>query len=72
VRRDGELSIKEAGERLEAHEDTIRAWAQAAVARERSKLAGAVRRDLGGRYWISKKRVEELRDQAERGLAEYA
>lgn len=71
MRREGELSIREAAGKLEVHEDTVRAWCQAAIAGTKSRLGGAVRRDLVGYYWIREKHVDELVDQAKRGLAEY-
>lgn len=76
ARRDGELSIREAARLLEVHEDTVRAWCRAAVASASPSLAGrlrgAVRRDAVGYYWVQKQRIEELADQVERGLGEYA
>lgn len=72
MKRNEEISIREAAGLLEVHEDTVRAWCKAAVAGEASKLKGAVRRNAVGWYFIKRKHVVDLADQVARGLAEYA
>lgn len=62
MRRVGELSITEAAELLEVHEDTVRRWAQSAVSGEWSRLPSA-RVDVVGRYWIPRDDVHALLEQ---------
>ncbi len=56
MRREGEVSISEAAMMAEVHEDTMREWARNAFAGRPSRLR-IVRRDVVGRYWLSRDEV---------------
>ena len=60
ARRPGEYSLSEAAAELEVHPNTVRRWAQGALAGEPSRLR-LVRVDLVGRYWVQRGDVERLR-----------
>ena len=59
MRRPGEMSISEAAERLEIHEDTVRRWVLSRLYGDRSKLSG-VRRDAARRYWVLAADIEKI------------
>ena len=68
ARREGEYSLSECATALEVHANTVRRWAQNAVAGLPSRLS-SVRVDLVGRYWVHRRDVARLR--AEERAANY-
>ena len=65
ARRDGEISPREAAERLEITVDTVWRWCQRARAYARGEelspgRLSKVRRDVGGRYWLNAEEVARI------------
>ena len=59
MRLEGELTIAEAADQLGIHPNTVRIWAQRALAGEPSRFL-AVRLDVNGWYWIRSNDVDRI------------
>lgn len=65
AQRDGEIGIGQAADMLELSEDTVRRWAKRAHRRLPDAPFVQVRRDIAGRYWLSRHEVLQLLRKAE-------
>lgn len=75
ARRDHEMSCTDAAEVLEVHVDTVRRWVAAELAGETSPLRDPAapsvpqaRRDIVGRLWLRRARVDAIRAEHESHL----
>ena len=58
VKRKGDISPRQAADMIGVHPNTVYRWCEMADAGEGSPLAGVVRKDETGHWWIRKEALE--------------